>query len=357
MASAQSAGQKSIRAAMQSGAFEPVYYFFGDEEFLKDDMVRQVLDAAVDPATRDFNLEFVRGADVSAESLGSLLGTPPMMAERRVVVVRDVSALKKDARATLEKYLNSPAPDVLLLLVAPGGAKADKVLESRTRGSAVEFEPLTGDRIPRWINYYAEHDLGTRITAEAAALLQDAVGPELPQLKLELDKLANYAGASPIDENAVVAVVGVRPGETMSALLDAIVARDAPAALALLPGVLQQPKVNAVQLVMALSTHMLCIGWASAARDRGVSPSRLSGELFGVLKTSGSVFSGRAWGDMVTCCVRASELWGGREVDAALELLLQADASLKGTRMSSDEQLLATLILAMSGRGSRRRAA
>jgi DNA polymerase-3 subunit delta len=355
MASAQPAGQKSIRAAMQSGAFEPAYYLHGDEEFLKDDMVRQLVEAAVDPATRDFNLEFVRGAEVSAESLGSLLGTPPMMAERRVVVVRDVPALKKDARSALEKYLNRPAPDVLLLLVAPAGAKADKVLESRTR--PVEFEPLTGDRIPRWISYYAEHDLGTSITPEAAALLQDAVGSELPQLKLELDKLANYAGAGAIDENAVVAVVGVRPGETMSALLDAVVARDAAAALSLLPGVLQQPKVNAVQIVMALSTHMLCIGWASAARDRGVSASRLSGELFTVLKTSGSVYSGRSWGEMVTCCVRGSEHWGGRDVDAALDALLNADAALKGTRMSNDEQLLANLILTLCGLGRRRRAA
>jgi DNA polymerase-3 subunit delta len=239
--------------------------------------------------------------------------------------------------------------------VAPAGAKADKVLETRAR--AVEFEPLTGDRIPRWITYYVEHDLATSITPAAAALLQDAAGSELPQLKLELDKLANYAGASAIDEDAVVAVVGVRPGETMSALLDATVARDAATALSLLPGVLQQPKVNAVQLVMALSTHMLCIGWASAARDKGTSASGLSGELFSVLKTSGSVFSGRSWGEMVTCCVRASEFWAGREVDAALEALLQADTSLKGTRMSNDEQLLANLILTLCGPGKRRRAA
>jgi len=355
MASAQSAGHKPLRTAIQSGAFEAAYYFLGDEEFLKDDMVRQVVDAAVDPATRDFNLELVRGADISAESLGSLLGTPPMMADRRVVVVRDVTALKKDARAALDRYLERPAPDVLLLLTAPAGAKADKHLAART--VAVEFEPLTGDRVPRWIAYYAEHDLKTTITPEATALLQDAVGSELPQLKLELDKLASYAGEAPIDEAAVVAVVGIRPGETMSALLDAIVSRDATAALALLPGVLQQPKVGAVPLVMALSSHMLCVGWARAARDRGVSASRLNGELFTVLKTSGSIFSGRSWGDMVNCCVRASDSWGRDDIDSALDALLEADASLKGTRLSTDEQLLANLILTLCGRASRRRAA
>ena len=38
-------------------------------------------------------------ATSTRESLLSLLSTPPMMADRRLVVVRDVQALKKDARA------------------------------------------------------------------------------------------------------------------------------------------------------------------------------------------------------------------------------------------------------------------
>src|SRR5437879_488043 len=55
-----SAGQKSLRAALQTRAFEPAYYFHGAEDYLKDEMVRLLIDAAVDPATRDFNLEVLR---------------------------------------------------------------------------------------------------------------------------------------------------------------------------------------------------------------------------------------------------------------------------------------------------------
>ncbi len=36
------------------------------------------------PSTRDFNLDIRAAAELDAETLGSLLGTPPMMAERRV---------------------------------------------------------------------------------------------------------------------------------------------------------------------------------------------------------------------------------------------------------------------------------
>ena len=89
--------------------------------------------------------------DAVARSMASrccrCLSTPPMMAERRLVVVRDVHALKKDARTALDRYLAAPAPDVVALLVTPAGAKTDAPLAS-VSGRAVEFEPLTGDRVP-----------------------------------------------------------------------------------------------------------------------------------------------------------------------------------------------------------------
>ena len=109
---------KALRAAIKDRAFAPVYYFHGDDDYLKDEELRRLIDAAVDPATRDFNFETLRGAEVDAETLGSIVGTPPMMAERRVVVIRDVDALKKDARAMLDKYLKSPAPDLVLVLLS-----------------------------------------------------------------------------------------------------------------------------------------------------------------------------------------------------------------------------------------------
>ncbi|MGH7721196.1 MAG: hypothetical protein ACREON_20445, partial [Gemmatimonadaceae bacterium] len=44
---------------------------------------------------------------------------------------------------------------------------------------------------------------------------------------------------------------------------------------------------------------------------------------------------------------RALEHWDAPGLDAALDALLAADISLKETRLSSDEQLLATLVLAL----------
>src|SRR6185436_3224046 len=138
-----------LRAALQDKKFAPAYYFFGEDEFLKEEGLRQLLTAAVDPATRDFNLDLRKGADVDAEALGSLLGMPPMMADRRVVVIRDVGSLRKDARAVLDAYLRSPVSDLLVALTSPADGKSDKLLAELA--VPVECDGLTGAQVPKWI--------------------------------------------------------------------------------------------------------------------------------------------------------------------------------------------------------------
>lgn len=72
-----------------------------------------------------------------------------MLAERRVVIMRDPAALKKAQKERLEQYLAKPAADTILLLVVPSGAKADAALLKK--GEAFEFKPLEGDDLLKWI--------------------------------------------------------------------------------------------------------------------------------------------------------------------------------------------------------------
>jgi DNA polymerase-3 subunit delta len=270
-----------------------------------------------------------------------------------VVVVRDVDKLKKDVRAVLDRYLKRPAPDTVLVLVAPAGAKVDKGLVDRS--TAVEFAPLTGDRLPKWVTFHADTVLGRTITPDAVSLLLEAVGPDLAQLAVELEKLASYTPDT-IDERAVGDVVGVRRGESLGALLDAVVAKDAATALALLPGVLQQPKASAVSIVMNLTTQMLALSYGVAALARGTPAHALFNEYMALIKESGA-FPGRPWGEAVTAWTRNTDRWTAAELDTALTALLAADVALKDTRLSSDEQMLTTLVLTLCGAAPSRRAA
>ena len=44
----------AFRRSVKKGEILPAYYFHGDEDLLKDDAIRQVLEAAVDPSSRDY---------------------------------------------------------------------------------------------------------------------------------------------------------------------------------------------------------------------------------------------------------------------------------------------------------------
>lgn len=339
-----------LREAIQSRAFAPAYYFLGDDEYFKDEWLRRLIAAAVDPATRDFNLDQRRGDELDAATLASLLGAPPLMAERRVVVIRDAAGLRKEARQALDAYLVSPAADTLLLMTAPGSAKADKGLAARA--VAVEFKPLTGEQVAKWIAARAT-ELGTRISSAAAELLQDAIGDEIAQLAVELDKLAAYCGANAIDEAAVSAVVGVRREETLGELLDAVAVRDVRAALTLVGPLLQQPRTTGVFVIMALTTQFLALAAITARR---VPVPRRSSEFINLLRSGGSNVAGRSWSEAVSAWTRASPQWTMADLDRALALLLETDLALKSSRLSSEEQVLSSAILAMCA-GVRRHAA
>jgi DNA polymerase-3 subunit delta len=279
-----------------------------------------------------------------------------MMASRRIVVLREVNGLKKDARKVLDQYLANPASDLLLIMTAPAGSKPDASLSATS--TSLQFDPLTGDRIPRWIAHRATTELGVKISEAAIELLQAAVGSDLHQLSGELEKLASYieGRGEEISEEAVAAVVGVRRGETQADLLDAVADRNAPRALSLISHVLNQPKTTGVSIVMALSTQMLAISWGRARLDEGLPRARLAQAYFDLLKETGA-FTGRSWGSATAIWARAADRWSRESLDRALDSLLEADVALKESRVSSEEQLLATVVLSLCAADDRSAAA
>jgi DNA polymerase-3 subunit delta len=336
---------KTLHDALKKGRFDGAYYICGEDEFRKEDATRKLIAAATEPAMRDFNMEAKRGAEFDAKTLDAALSALPMLADRRVIIIRDVSTLKKDARKVLEQYLERPSPDVMVLMVETAGGKTDKELVARA--TPLEFSFLSADRIPAWIKDFVSTQLGMKITPQAIDLLQSTTGTDLHHLVSELDKLGSYANGREIEESDVTAIVGVRRGETMADFLDQVAMRNATRALELLPHVLAQPKTSGVQLVMALATQTIALAWGKARIDEGLSQNRLQSEYFGFLKQSGSAFTGRSWTSASVSWAQAVGRWSTQSLDRALKALLESDIALKETKFSSEEQIVATLILSM----------
>lgn len=343
---------RGIRAAMTSGRFAPAYYVHGEDEYRKDALVHELTESLVDPAMRDFNLDSFRGGEVNAEQLASLLNTPPMMATRRAVIVRDTGALRKDARATLERYLEHPSPDSVLVLVALAGTKEERSLADRA--TPVRLNLLTEDELVAWVMEHARDVHGAALTPQAADALVRSVGPDTVQLAAEIDKLVSYAGTTPIDVSTVAEVVGVHGGRTVDELLDLVAARDLPGALAIVSDVLAQPRTTAVQVIMALTVQTLALLWGLKARERGIAAHRVQGEYFTLLKETGA-YPMRSWGDATRAWAKHLDRWDEPSLRAALRALHFADQQAKDTRLSTEEQLLSTLLCEVCARATPRR--
>ena len=75
----------SLETAFRARNFKPLYFFYGEEQYLVDQAQRLVIEHGVAPHERDFNLDLVYGAEADGRQVLSLCAGYPVMAERRVV--------------------------------------------------------------------------------------------------------------------------------------------------------------------------------------------------------------------------------------------------------------------------------
>ncbi len=84
---------KSLIQEIQRGRVFPVYLLHGEETYLIEDTLDQMVDALAPAKVRDFNLDIFSDPEVSVAEVLSIADTYPVMAERRVVVVKDPAFL------------------------------------------------------------------------------------------------------------------------------------------------------------------------------------------------------------------------------------------------------------------------
>ena len=336
-----------LTRALKSGELQPVYYLHGSEDVLKEDAVKDLLDRALDPSLRDFNFDQRSVVQLDPEALHSLLETLPMMAERRVVVLKDMEQMKRKAKvkALLEKYLERPSPDTVLVMVHNSGDEKPEPALLRL-STAVEFTPLTAERVLKWIAHQGKQ-LGVTLTPEAAQHLVDSVGQDLGLLRTELAKMSGLAGDSALDIDDVVGLVGIRRGETVPALRDHVMAGEGGKAVAMLGGLLEQSGMTGVKIAATLGTALIGVGLARTHYDKGIRDRALAPKLLGTLYSVKPYGLGD-WRQEADRWAKWAPRWPLSRIRSALRAVLAADRMLKNTRVSEDRGLLLDLVLQLT---------
>ena len=324
--------------SLESGKRGGIFFLFGDEEHLKEEVASAIVDAHIDPATRDFNFDQLRGTDVTPETLASVAATPPMMAEWRVVVVRDAQALAANARsrAVLENLLTQKFEGLALVLLAtlPEKGKAQIYEKLKKQATAVDFPTLGTSDIPGWLVSRARDD-GYELDLTAARAMGGSIGADLGILVQELKKLYGYVQQrKSITMDDVAACVGSISRQNRWEWFDMLGERRFGEARVALP-VLLDGGESGVGLIIGIGTHFLRLAIIAHGGERALEEA---------LPQYQKWLAGRL--------ARQAKKWRAPDLDRALDDLLRADRLLKSSNLG-DQAVLEELILGFQARASK----
>lgn len=331
---------------IRRGDLDPVYYLTGDEDVLKDELIELLVDQVVDAGTRDFNLDIRTAADVDAETFHALVETPPMLAERRLVVLRHIDQWRKNAKVwqIVDRYVERPSPSTVLVLTAAGKPVANLT----KRAAHVPVEALRPDRLLKWVAMRAER-AGVRFSDEAAQHLVAAVGADLATLGMEIEKLAAASTGETMGPADVATFVGVRQGETTEDWVAAVLQRDTPRALRLLRPVLATAGTSGVRLLISLGAGLLGLAITRSLQDAGRRGRDVERGIFDHLKAA-RPFGLGPWGRVAADWAQWAPRWTAAELDDALRVAWNADRTLKSTTITDEAGVLTDMRLRLSVR-------
>lgn len=344
----------AIEKAWRKGKPAPVYVFHGEEEFLRSELLHSAAEILVpDEATRSFNFDLLYGAETSLSQAISLAQGYPMMADRRVVIVREAEKVLKPkpaATATASRkkksnsddplltYLEHPNPDCVLIFDAQkfGPKNQSPYRDLVAKAEVIEFPVLREADVIEWLRGRAR-SMGRSLSEGAARLLVGHLGTSLRAHANELDKLVTYTwGRDAIRDEDVEQVVGASREHNVFELTKAIGQGNRKLAMTIALRIFAADKGQIHLMFVMLSRYIeqLTIARELAVKGQGEREIADALELKG-----GAVF-------YVKDTIAAARKYSRERLDAAMQSILTAEESTRRTG-ANHELIMETMIVGL----------
>ncbi len=198
--------QKEIKA----GKFYPVYLLHGEESYLIDEAASFLEQNILREHEKVFDQQILYGSDCDARYIMEQLMLFPMMASRRLVIVRE--AQQMEGILGLEPFVQKPVATSILVLCHKG-----KNLDKRTKlydgikknGFILAADKLKESEVLPWL-FSTAAELQLKLDHDAAEAMVELIGAEISRLFPELKKLAsNSTPGVPITKIEILDLVGL----------------------------------------------------------------------------------------------------------------------------------------------------
>jgi len=228
MAEGKTASFESIMSDLRAHKYAPVYYLMGEEPYYIDRIADYLAENVLHPEERDFNMSVMYGSDVTGAQVADAARQYPMMAERILVMVKEAQNMRQtDA---LEKYLEKPSPQTVLVMVHKNGVldrRKNFAKQIEKVGVVFDSKRLKDRDLIPFIENNVKME-GAVIDPKSAQMMADSIGSDLNRLMSELKKLvlALPENDKRITPERVAGQIGVSKDFNAFELRDAVVNRN-----------------------------------------------------------------------------------------------------------------------------------
>lgn len=244
-----------LKRELEAGTYRPFYLLMGDEPYYIDAVSDYIEQHALAEHERDFNLTIFYGKDTTAKIVAHEADQYPMMAERRVVIVKEAQNLQ--GLADLELYAKHFQASTVLV-VCHKYKSIDKRLkltrEVEKIGAVMETKRLYDNQMPAWISKYMTEQ-GLQPDTKAVELMAESIGTDLSGVVSAVEKLkVALAGSKSrrVDADLVSANVGISKEYNTFELRDALLMRNVVKVNRIVKAFAQNEKNYPVQAIVSL---------------------------------------------------------------------------------------------------------
>ncbi|WP_341582394.1 DNA polymerase III subunit delta [Marinobacter metalliresistant] len=238
-------------------SLSPVYLISGDEPLLVQECCDQVRQAAKEAGFHD-RLTFHADHQLDWNAVADEFSAMSLFAEKRRIEIHLPTGKLGDGRAVLERVLQSPPEDIILLLISARLDAAETrrkwYKELQGKGVHVPVWPVDADKFHGWLQQRAS-SRGLSLTRGALAIMSERLEGNLLAASQELDRLALLANGTTIDEETVEQAVQDSSRFSGFELVTELISGRAPHACKVI-SVLQQEGENPLGLLAVLSRDL-----------------------------------------------------------------------------------------------------
>lgn len=184
----------TIMSEIAAKNYAPVYILMGEESYYLDQIIDTLEKSVIPEEDKDFDQSIFYGAEADLEIVESSARQYPMMADKRLVILKEAQSLHnaKNAIERLAPYVSRPSGTTIFALVFKGDTlkASSQLLKSAAASNAVIFtSPLLRDyQLAAPIKEYC-NSRRYSIDDKASQLLIEFIGSNLSKLFGEIEKL------------------------------------------------------------------------------------------------------------------------------------------------------------------------